>query len=172
MCWGEHTRRQSCPKILNILSDFSAVLDHDFQDRLNCAIPAHSNQDVFIVSHSPRHIEIGEGICHRIQENNVWNIFAATGTGQKLKANYFFPTVAVIHILNYYRFFFLQSSFHAVCMFTDGCASEYKSRRNTRAVGYLAVLFRLAWFICLHPLRLSRLWLTARVLFLRIKTRK
>ena len=87
MCWGEHASRQSCPKILNILSDFSAVLDHDFQDRLNCAIPAHSNQDVFIVSHSPRQIEIGEGICHRIQENNVWNIFAATRRPQALARN-------------------------------------------------------------------------------------
>ena len=90
-------------------------------------IPAHSNQDVFIVSYSPRQIEIGEGICHRIQENNVWNIFAATGTGQKLKANYFSPTVAVIHILNYYRFFCNHHNMRYAC-------SPMGALRNTKAV--------------------------------------
>ena len=57
--WNTHMR-QLCINTyedgcLNIMTDFSAVLDHDVQDRLNTAIPCHSNQCVVLASYSVAH---------------------------------------------------------------------------------------------------------------------
>lgn len=46
--WNAHARticvNTSGPSVLNLMTDFSAVLDHDVQHKLNTAIPCRSNQ--------------------------------------------------------------------------------------------------------------------------------
>ena len=56
---------------LHLITDLSAVLDHDVQDKLNTAIPCRSNQCIFLATHSPRTVMIENGIAKRVQENHV-----------------------------------------------------------------------------------------------------
>ena len=76
--WNAHARavcvNTSSSDVLTLMTDFSAVLDHDVQDRLNTAVPCRSNQCIFLATHSPRYNQLKNGIMKRIQENDVWHI--------------------------------------------------------------------------------------------------
>ena len=114
------------------MTDFSAVLDHDVQDRLNTAVPCRSNQCIFLATHSPRSIVLKNGTLKRIQDNDVWHIWSAQGG--VLEANSYYHSVSTRHIVNEYE----DLNLSRINIFTDGCAEQYKSRRNAYFVAALA----------------------------------
>ena len=114
------------------MTDFSAVLDHDVQDKLNTAIPCRSNQCIFLATHSPRQIRLENDVEKRIQENEVWHFWSAQGG--VLEANSYFHSVCTRHIMMQYTNLHLTR----VNIFTDGCAEQYKSRRNAYFIAALA----------------------------------
>ena len=123
-----NTYEEGC---LNLMTDFSAVLDHDVQDRLNTAIPCHSNQCVVLASYSPRYVTVGE-VKKRIQQNDVWHCWSSQGG--VIEANYYYHSVVVRHLMQDYSSIGIQRS----NIFTDGCAEQYKSRRNAYFIAELA----------------------------------
>ena len=134
--WNTHGR-QMCMNTyeegcLNIMTDFSAVLDHDVQDRLNTAIPCHTNQCVLLACHSPRYVALDNGRSKRIQTNDVWHGWSAQGG--TLEANSYYHSVFMRHVLHHYE----QLEIKRVNVFTDGCAEQYKSRRNAYFIAELA----------------------------------
>jgi hypothetical protein len=134
--WNTHAR-QMCMNTyedgcLNIMTDFSAVLDHDVQDRLNTAIPCHTNQCVLLACHSPRLVDSENGISKRIQVNDVWHGWS--GQGGTLEANSYYHSVFMRHIIRYYATLKIER----INVFTDGCAEQYKSRRNAYFIAELA----------------------------------
>ena len=122
----------SLPGALHLMTDFSAVLDHDVQDKLNTAIPCRSNQCIFLATHSPRLIRLENEVDKRIQENEVWHFWS--GQGGVLEANSYYHSVCTRHILKEYT----ALQLNRVNIFTDGCAEQYKSRRNAYFVAALA----------------------------------
>ena len=134
--WNAHARNvcvnTSTSEVLTLMTDFSAVLDHDVQDRLNTAVPCRSNQCIFLATHSPRHIQLKNGVMKRIQENDVWHIWSAQGG--VIEANSYYHSVSIRHIVNEYR----HLNMNRINIFTDGCAEQYKSRRNAYFVAALA----------------------------------
>ena len=122
----------SLPGALHLMTDFSAVLDHDVQDKLNTAIPCRSNQCIFLATHSPRQIRLENDVEKRIQENEVWYFWS--GQGGVLEANSYFHSVCTRHIMMHYTYLDLTR----VNIFTDGCAEQYKSRRNAYFIAALA----------------------------------
>ena len=122
----------SLPGALHLMTDFSAVLDHDVQDKLNTAIPCRSNQCIFLATHSPRLVRLENEVEKRIQENEVWHFWS--GQGGVLEANSYYHSVCTRHILKEYR----TLELNRVNIFTDGCAEQYKSRRNAYFVAALA----------------------------------
>ena len=134
--WNAHARtvcvNTSLPGALHLMTDFSAVLDHDVQDKLNTAIPCRSNQCIFLATHSPRHIRLENDVIKRIQEYEVWHFWS--GQGGVLEANSYYHSVCTRHIIKEYSSLDLKR----VNIFTDGCAEQYKSRRNAYFVAALA----------------------------------
>jgi hypothetical protein len=134
--WNAHARticvNTSKPDVLTLMTDFSAVLDHDVQDRLNTAIPCRSNQCIFLATHSPRIVELENEVKKRVQENDVWHFWSAQGG--VIEANSHYHSVCTRHILDEYNSLNLKR----VNLFTDGCGEQYKSRRNAYFVGALA----------------------------------
>ena len=134
--WNAHTRticvNTSSKDVLTLMTDFSAVLDHDVQDRLNTAIPCHTNQNIFLATHSPRNVVLNNGVTKRIQDNDVWHLWSAQGG--ILEANSYYHSVCTRHILKEYE----NLSLKRINIFTDGCAEQYKSRRNAYFVAALA----------------------------------
>ena len=110
--------------VLNLMTDFSAVLDHDVQDKLNTAIPCRSNQCIFLATHSPKVITLENNCRKRVQENDVWHFWSAQGG--ILEANIYYHSVCTRHIINQLSNLDLKR----INIFTDGCAEQYKSRRN------------------------------------------
>ena len=130
--WNTHAR-QMCVNTydegcLNIMTDFSAILDHDVQDKLNTAIPCHSNQCVVLATHSPRHVTV-DGADKRVQMNDVWHFWSAQGG--TLEANNYYHSVVMKNLLEHYSYLSLEQ----LNIFTDGCAEQYKSRRNAYLIG-------------------------------------
>lgn len=134
--WNAHARticvNTSKADVLTLMTDFSAVLDHDVQDRLNTAIPCRSNQCIFLATHSPRIVELQNEVQKRVQENDVWHFWSAQGGALDTNAHY--HSVCTRHILDEYSFLNLRR----VNIFTDGCGEQYKSRRAAYFVGALA----------------------------------
>ena len=134
--WNAHARtvcvNTSSTEVLTLMTDFSAVLDHDVQDRLNTAVPCRSNQCIFLATHSPRSIVLKNGTLKRIQDNDVWHIWSAQGG--VLEANIYYHSVSTRHIVNEYE----DLNLSRINIFTDGCAEQYKSRRNAYFVAALA----------------------------------
>lgn len=134
--WNAHARticvNTSKADVLTLMTDFSAVLDHDVQDRLNTAVPCHSNQCIFLATHSPRTVDLNNGAIKRIQDNDVWHLWS--GQGGTIEANSYYHSVCTRHILHEYESLNLKR----VNIFTDGCAEQYKSRKNAYFVGALA----------------------------------
>jgi hypothetical protein len=134
--WNTHAR-QMCintykEDTLNVMTDFSAVLDHDVQDRLNTAIPCHTNQCVVLASYSPSTVPVGNTI-KRVQQNDVWHCWS--GQGGVIEANSYYHSVVMRHILKHYAHLAIKQ----LNIFTDGCAEQYKSRRNAYFIAELAM---------------------------------
>jgi hypothetical protein len=134
--WNTHMRQlcinadeEGC---LNLITDFSAVLDHDVQDRLNTAIPCHSNQCVVLASYSRQHVTVGE-VNKRIQMNDVWHSWSSQGG--VIEANYYYHSVVVKHLMRHNT---SLVGIKRLTIFTDGCAEQYKSRRNAYFIAELA----------------------------------
>ena len=134
--WNAHARticvNKSNNAVLNLMTDFSAVLDHDVQDKLNTAIPCRSNQCIFLATHSPQLITLENKYCKRIQENDVWHFWSAQGG--VLEANIYYHSVCTRHIIKSLSNIELER----VNTFTDGCAEQYESRRNAYFLTSLA----------------------------------
>ena len=134
--WNAHARticvNKSSNEVLNLMTDFSAVLDHDVQDKLNTAIPCRSNQCIFLATHSPKIISLENKCLKRVQENDVWHFWSAQGG--VLEANIYYHSVCTRHIINKLSHLDLKRT----NIFTDGCAEQYKSRRNGRFLTSLA----------------------------------
>lgn len=109
-----------------------AVLDHDVQDKLNTAIPCRSNQCIFLATHSPCTVALENGSKKRVLENDVWHFWSAQGG--VLDANSYYHSVCTRRIMNTYEYLQLDR----VNIFTDGCAEQFKSRRNAYFLGALA----------------------------------
>ena len=82
------------------MTDFSAVLDHDMQDRLNTAVPCRSNQCIFLATHSPRYNQLKNGIMKWIQENDVWH--SCLAQGGVIGANTNYHSLFTRHIVDEY----------------------------------------------------------------------
>ena len=134
--WNAHARticvNKSDNTVLNLMTDFSAVLDHDVQDKLNTAIPCRSNQCIFLSTHSPRTVVLTNGSCKRVQQNDVWHFWSAQGG--VLEGNSYYHSVCTKYIIDELA----DQKLKRVNIFTDGCAEQYKSRRNAYFVGQLA----------------------------------
>jgi hypothetical protein len=130
---------------LEIWTDFSAVYDCGHQHQANCFMPEHSIQAVFFVSHSPRWVQLEGGGWKRITTNDAWHFWGKTtktGRNAKLTSNNFFHMKCLIHIIEYYRADLKEDFFHVI-IYTDGCAEQYKSRRNYWAIKMLQLYFKL-----------------------------
>lgn len=145
--WDRHHRSLHFQTVdcrsLTILTDFSAVYDNDPNDRLNCAIPDHSLQCVLVVSHSARSVHIGN-LVQQVLTNDAWS-FWASAKGD-LQANSFFHATCVRHVIEYYRDQ-MKLPFERIYCFTDGCAEQYKSRRNAYFVSTAAKEFNVKLFM-------------------------
>ena len=137
--WSSHAR-QICVNTserdtLTLMTDFSAVLDHDVQDRLDTAVPCRSNQCVFLATHSPRTITLENGVEKRVQENDIWHMWFSNGG--TLDGNYYTHSVCTWHIVKKYK---SESSgnLKKLNFFTDGCSEQYKSRRTAYFVAEIA----------------------------------
>ena len=138
--WNTHAR-QICINTykegtLNIMTDFSAVLDHDVQDRLNTAVPCHSNQYVVLASYSPSIITVGK-VTNRVQMNDVWHCWSAQGG--VLEANSYYHSIVMRHLVEHYT----HLDINQLNIFTDGCAEQYKSRRNAYFISELAMEYNI-----------------------------
>lgn len=118
---------------LHLMTDFTAVLDHNIQDKLNTAIPCRSNQCILLATHSPRAVMAENEIAKRVQENHVWHFWS--GQGGVLEANVYYHSRCTKHILAEYN----EIDFERVNIFTDGCAEQYKIRRNAYLLADLAI---------------------------------
>lgn len=137
--WNSHARQicvnKSGRDTLTLMTDFSAVLDHDVQDRLNTAVPCRSNQCVFLATHSPRTVTLDNAVEKRVQENDIWHMWFSSGG--MLDGNYYTHSVCTRHIVKKYK---SESSgnLKKLNLFTDGCGEQYKSRRTAYFVAEMA----------------------------------
>ena len=104
-----------------ISTDFSAQYEHKAFCTRTCEHPPRSNMDVFIVTHSPREGKEGE----RLVTTDVWRIFS------EAKGSSLFHNKALDQIVAYYR---EGLGLERVYVFTDGCRSQYKGKKNFRCV--------------------------------------
>ena len=88
--WNAHARticaNKSDDTELNLMTDFSAVLDHNIQDKLNIEIPCRSNQCIFLATHSQRTVVLTNGSCKRVQENDVLHFWSGQGGALQVKS--------------------------------------------------------------------------------------
>ena len=120
-----------------IYTDFSAVIDIIPQDSANCHVPAHVILDIFIVLLNPRFVETEGGVQKRVIDSELW--YMISNQGNALKTNSFWHITALKHIGLYYttsmKWLFLMLTI--ITLWTDGCAAQYKGRRNAWAIGWL-----------------------------------
>ena len=64
--------------------------------------------------------------------NDVWHCWSAQGG--VLEANYYYHSVVVRHLMQHYS----HLDISRLNIFTDGCAEQYKSRRNALFIAELA----------------------------------
>ena len=140
--WNAHHRRRQGlmfeADTLYIATDFSAVISHILQDKINSHVPAHSNLAVYIVSHSPRIIILPNGEPKRVQDNDTW--YFASNHGEILKSNSFYHRQCCDTIMKHY--YDIGLTIRHVNMFTDGCGGQYKGRRNVWSLSTLLSQFQ------------------------------
>jgi hypothetical protein len=139
--WDLHNRQRFLETFpagtLSMMTDFSAMYDNNPQYRLNSAIPEHSLQDVWVVSHSPRMVKLPNGTERRVIDNDIYHFWATSCTG-KLENNHYYHLKCFEWLLGYCRDV-LKLIIEFISFFTDGCAAQYKLRRNALMLCELAV---------------------------------
>jgi hypothetical protein len=145
MKWDAHQRKllmttYSPEDTLVCLTDFSATLDLFGQHRLTCEIANHAIQDVFavisnreVVHHSTRGFPILK------QKVESWHFWGEQREHQ-IDANYHYHNACLDHIIVHEKAEFLKrgKELKHVCISSDGCGEQYKSRRNAWKIKELA----------------------------------
>lgn len=136
--WNSHARQLCLNKCdvdtMNVMCDYSALLDHLVQDNMNSSVPARSNQGVYLCSHSAKIITLITGALKRIQTNDVWHFWSAVGG--TLEANSYQHMECMLHLTEFYKGLRLKR----LNVFTDGCGEQYKNRRVAWLIAWLAYL--------------------------------
>ena len=101
-----------------ISTDFSAQYVHKASDTRTCEHPGRSNMDVFVVTHSPR---VVDGV--RQVTTDVWRIFS------EAKGSSLFHNQALDDIVKHYQGV-LPNELRRIYVFSDGCRSQYKGKKN------------------------------------------
>lgn len=101
-----------------VSTDFSAQFDHKCAWTLTCEHPPRSNQAVYVVTHSPG----VDGDGERTVSTDVWRMFS------EMKGDALFHNTALAHSVDYYAN--ELPALEQAHVFTDGCRSQYKGRRN------------------------------------------
>ena len=127
--WTTHQRHLTYATFrhdeLCISTDFSAQYEHKAFCTRTCEHPARSNMDVFIVTHSPHELESGE----RVVTTDVWRFFS------EAKGSSLFHNTALDDVVKHYR---ERLGLKRVYVFSDGCRSQYKGKRNFRCIATFA----------------------------------
>lgn len=127
------------PNELHFVTDFGALVSNIPQDNLNQAIPNRSIQDIVITAINPRQSE--DRIIYDVIDWHVW-----AQSGETLSNDYFFHYNAMEHILSYIKEEKKQK-FDTVLLWSDQCASSFKSRKVAWANLLLAKKFNLKAFL-------------------------
>jgi hypothetical protein len=134
--WNSHQRKYLTQNfkygMVLYKADFSATMDLNPQDRMNCAIPAHALQHVMIFSLSSKIVELvnKEGLPYkkRVIKNIGFNFFASGN--YTLKTNYYFHSKCLSWAFRYLREEFGYDATRELYGFTDGCGEQFKSKNN------------------------------------------
>ena len=138
--WGSHQRRywKHNFKKGDVLynADFSATMDLNPQDRLNCAIPAHAIQHVFIFALNPRWVTLtnkdGLPYTKRIITNIGFNIWASGN--YTLKTNSYLHDKCLRFCFRYLRKKYGRELTQRLYGNTDGCGEQFKSCKNANYI--------------------------------------
>ena len=138
--WGSHQRRywKHNFKKGDVLynADFSATMDLNPQDRLNCAIPAHAIQHVFIFALNPRWVTFtnkdGLPYTKRIITNIGFNIWASGN--YTLKTNSYLHGKCLRFCFGYLRKKYGRELTQRLYGNTDGCGEQFKSCKNANDI--------------------------------------
>ena len=101
-----------------ISTDFSAQYAHKASDTRTCEHPGRSNMDVFVVTHSPTVVD-----GQRQVTTDIWRIFS------EAKGSSLFHNQGLDDIVKYYLGA-LTAKLRRVYVFSDGCRSQYKGKKN------------------------------------------
>ena len=139
--WGSHQRRYDCNTfthgMVRYKADFSATLDINPQDNLNCAISAHAIQNVMIFSLMPefRDVTNKSGLTYRKRFiRNIGFNFWACGN-YSLSNNYYFHYKCLAWAIEYLQRRFGKDAVKYMVGYTDGYPDQYKSRLDAIMVG-------------------------------------
>jgi hypothetical protein len=130
-------------------ADFSATLDINPQDKLNCAISAHAIQNVMIFSLAPEFRNVTSKCGFTYQKRFIRNIgfnFWACGN-YSLSNNYYFHFKCLAWAVEYLQERFGKEAVKYMVGYTDGCPDQCKSRLNAIMVGSFCDSFRLEEYI-------------------------
>ena len=131
-----------------IQSDYAAQLENSAQDNLTCTYRNHTNLDVFVVAHSPKHVQVqrrgrdgrlqydDEGrpvqYTKRVTTNDAWKFYLeASGKGKD--ADYFVHHAALANLVDFYveqRAKAGLPPLKKVILWTDGCPGQYMCCQN------------------------------------------
>ena len=151
--WGSHQRRYDfntfTPEMVRYKSDFSATLDINPQDKLNCAISAHAIQTVMIFSLLPlyRSVTNRSGLTYTKRFiRNIGINFWACGN-YSLSNNYYFHFKCLAWAVIYLNRRFRDEAVQYMVGYIDGCPDQYKSGLNAIMVGGFCDSFGLEEYI-------------------------
>ncbi len=121
------------PKAAVVKTDFSATVNLIPQHQLTAAVPGHAILDVFIASHSPTYHVMPNGTLKRVIVNDVFLVWAQTTKKKtsRLKNDNYCHIKAFHEILR--RLTAKVPDLEHLHVLTDGCAAQYKSRKNCYA---------------------------------------
>jgi hypothetical protein len=128
--------------------DFSANYKCKPNYQETCGAGEDAIQLVFIVSHSPKVVQHSKGYMHRIQENESHCFWGEKAKGE-IDTNYHFYNACLERVIQHYKDRFAQAGkqLRNVFVLTDGCAAQFKSRKNAWHIKNMAELFDLDNFI-------------------------
>ena len=151
--WGSHQRRYDYNTftygMVRYKADFSATLDINPQDKLNCAISAHAIQNVMILSLAPQFRDVTNKCNYTYSKRFIHNIgfnFWACGN-YSLSNNYYFHYKCLAWAVKYLQRKFRVEAVKYMVGYTDGCPDQYKSRLNAIMVGGFCDKFGLEKYI-------------------------